>query len=219
MSRRAGLGARSKDALSAPPPARAQSSLAGTNNRGRRKTRKIARTFASGTAECFASTGMTPRPAVRFGRESLPRSCARRAERCAPVAKPPARATRPSRLTRLMLLRRSGSARKAVGVPAPRALDSAAACEDAISSLSVSHEPYGSAVALCDARVCVADARSVCQRDSTRRHSSQKAAKYLRRGAKKVRKTLKSDGSRTAMSHVSRFSIRQPGFKVSIKRR
>ena len=162
MSRRAGLGARSKDAISAPPPARAQSSLAGTNNRGRRKTRKIARTFASGTAECFASTGMTPRPAVRFGRESLPRSCARRAERCAPVAKPPARATRPSRLTRLMLLRRSGSARKAVGVPAPRALDSAAACEDAISSLSVSHEPYGSAVALCDARVCVADARVRC---------------------------------------------------------
>ena len=216
MSRRAVLGARSKDAISAPPPARAQSSLAGTNNRGRRKTRKIARTFASGTAECFASTGMTPRPAVRFGRESLPRSCARRAERCAPVAKPPARATRPSRLTRLMLLRRSGSARKADGVPAPRALDSAAACEDAISSLSVSHEPYGSAVALCDARVCVADARSVCQRASTRRHSSQKAAKYLRRGAKKVRKR---SGSRTAMSHVSRIFIRQPGFKVSIKRR
>lgn len=178
MSRRAGLGAGSKDAISAPPPARAPSSLAecpGTNNRGRRKTRKIARTFASGTAECFASTGMTPRPAVRFGRQILPRSFARRAERCAPVAKPPARATPPSRLTRLMLLRRSGSARKADGVPAPRALESAAACEDAISSLSVSHEPYWSAVALFDARVCVADARTVCQRASTRRHFSPKS--------------------------------------------
>ena len=191
MSRRAGLGARSKDAISAPPPARAQSSLAGTNNRGRRKTRKIARTFASGTAECFASTGMTPRPAVRFGRESLPRSCARRAERCAPVAKPPARATPPSRLTRWMLLRRT--ARKADGVPVPRALESAAACEDAISSLSVSPEPYGFAVALCDARVCVADARSVCQRASTRRHSRQKASGNI---SAEARKRRKSDGSR-----------------------
>lgn len=174
-------------------PSRARSKFVGgtTNKRGRRKTRKIARTFASGTAECFASTGMTPRPAVRFGRESLPRSCARRAERCAPVAKPPARATPPSRLTRWMLLRRT--ARKADGVPVPRALESAAACEDAISSLSVSHEPYGFAVALCDARVCVADARSVCQRASTRRHSRQKASGNI---SAEARKRRKSDGSR-----------------------
>ena len=143
--------------LRAPLASTLQSSLAepkATN----RETRKIARTLASGTAECFASTGITPRPLVRTGREILPRSCARTAERSPPVANALARATPPSRLTPKRRLPATGAPD---GVPVPRAQESAAACEDAISSLSVSHEPYGSAVALGDARVSVEDARSV----------------------------------------------------------
>ena len=143
--------------LLAPLASTLQSSLAESKVTNR-ETRKIARTLASGTAECFASTGITPRPLVRTGREILPRSCARTAERSPPVANALARATPPSRLTPKRRLPATGAPD---GVPVPRAQESAAACEDAISSLSVSHEPYGSAVALGDARVSVEDARSV----------------------------------------------------------
>ena len=168
--------------ISAPPPARAQSSLAALLTSEEKKPGR-SRAPSPPERRNASPPRHDPRPAVRFGRQILPRSFARRAERRAGREATGA-GDPPSRLTRWMLLRRSGSARKADGNPAPRALESAAACEDAISSLSVSHEPYWSAVAL-DARVCVQTRERYANALQRAEIFDQKRAKYLRRGAKK----------------------------------